>query len=70
MKLYVRISGRIFIIVLLSISSIVGAQRKRDFWEENRVLMPTKRVEFATSVVNGKIYAIGVQFSQAGCVQT
>ena len=31
MKLYVRISGRIFIIVLLSISSIVGAQRKRDF---------------------------------------
>ncbi len=43
----------------VSISSTVWAAPKGDVWLSKHTPMPSKRVGFSTSAVNGKIYAIG-----------
>ena len=47
------------IIASVSISSGIWARPKGDVWERKRTPVPSKRVEFDTSTVNGKIYVIG-----------
>ncbi len=43
----------------MNISSMVWAPPKGDVWLRKHTPMPSKRVGFSTSAVNGKIYAIG-----------
>ena len=59
MKRHVWISQGLVVVSLLSIVSIGDAQRQQGVWEERNAPMPTKRQGYATSAVNGKIYAIG-----------
>ena len=47
------------VIASMHMSSIVWAPPKGDVWVRKHTPMPTKRVGFSTSAVNGKIYAIG-----------
>ncbi len=50
-----------FLIIILSVSvcMVSWARPKGDVWVRKRTPMPSQRVEFDTSAVNGKIYAIG-----------
>lgn len=50
---------RLAIIASVSISSVIWARPKGDVWVRKRTPMPSQRVEFDTSAVNGKIYVIG-----------
>lgn len=59
MKRRVRILQGLVVVLLLSVVSIGGAQLQQGVWEERNSPMPTKRNHYTTSVVNGKIYAIG-----------
>ncbi len=47
------------ILAIMSISSIVWAQLDEGAWEKRETPMPSQRVEFAASAVNGKIFLIG-----------
>ncbi len=47
------------VIASMHMSSIVWAPPKGDVWVRKHTPMPSKRVGFSTSAVNGKIYAIG-----------
>lgn len=53
------IAGSLFIILTLSVASMCAAQPNEDVWEVRETPMPSQRVNFATSAVNGKIYVIG-----------
>ena len=54
------IAGSLFTIILtLSAASMVAAQPNEGVWEVRETPMPSQRVDFAASAVNGKIYLIG-----------
>ena len=59
MKRHVWIAGSLFTIMILSAASMVWAPPKGDVWLMKHTPLPSQRVGFATSAVNGKIYAIG-----------
>ena len=59
MKRHAWIPGSLFTILTLSAFSMSRAQPNEDVWEERETPMPSQRVSFATSAVNGKIYVIG-----------
>ena len=59
MKRHAWIAGSLFTILTLSAVSMIWAQPKRDVWLTKHTAMPSKRVGFSTSAVNGKIYLIG-----------
>ena len=59
MKRHVWIAGSLFTILALSAVSIAMAQPNEDFWEVRETPMPSQRVNFATSAMDGKIYVIG-----------
>ncbi len=60
MKTHVWIAGCLFTIILtLSAASTGVARPKGDTWEVRETPMPSQRVGFATSAVNGKIFVVG-----------
>ena len=59
MKRPISLFKCLVIIASVSVSSTVWAPPKGDVWRVKHTPMPTKRVGFSTSAVNGKIYAIG-----------
>ena len=52
----------LIVILTLSAASISMARPEKGAWEVREAPMPSQRVEFTTSAVNGKIYAIGGVF--------
>ena len=59
MKRPISLFSCLVIIASVSVSSTVWAPPKGGVWHVKHTPMPTKRVGFSTSAVNGKIYAIG-----------
>ena len=62
MKRHVWMAKSLFTILTLSVVSVIWARPERDVWLTKHTPMPSKRVGFSTSEVNGKIYVIGGTF--------